>query len=146
MKIHYESYLAPIIWLLVLSTPISAQLPLCTSDDINNMDVHGCTCPTEFPQPAQALTCFPNGPLNPQACPIACGLSPPNSPVTPRAQLNTCYSGCVDDNDNCNGCYIWFHSLCGCIHDFQSAHGTTCISSSSLPSPPITPGQPWNPV
>ncbi|KAJ5771364.1 uncharacterized protein N7511_003415 [Penicillium nucicola] len=110
------------------------------------MDVSACMCPTSFPSPASALTCFPKGPLTPQPCPRTCNPAPPSSPVTPRAQLNTCYSGCVDENDNCNGCYVWFHSLCGCIHDFQSPHGTTCISSASPPNPPITPGQPWNPV
>ncbi|KAJ5826781.1 hypothetical protein N7447_003544 [Penicillium robsamsonii] len=101
---------------------------LCTSDDIAKMDVSGCTCPSTFsPSPKDLVCVTPSG-----QCPINCNPPPPASPVIPRAELSRCYSGCVNANSECNGCYIWFSSLCRCIRDFQSGTQTTCIASPSI--------------
>lgn len=110
---------------------------LCTSDDIAKMNVRGCTCPSTFPQPPSNLVCVtPSG-----QCPINCNPPPPPSPVIPRAELSQCYSGCVDANFECNGCYIWFSSLCRCIQDFQAGTQTTCIASPSIGVGPPQPNQ-----
>jgi len=71
-------------------------------------------------------------------CPITCNPSPP-SPVVPRAELSQCGSGCVNANSKCNGCYIWFSSLCRCLRDFQFGFQTDCKASpdigTGLPQP-----------
>ncbi|KAF9251998.1 hypothetical protein CBS147332_37 [Penicillium roqueforti] len=108
---------------------------LCTSDDIARRDVRGCTCPSTFPASPNDLVCVtPSG-----QCPITCNPPPPPSPVIPRAQLSQCDAGCVDANSECNGCFIWFSSLCHCLQDFQSGNQTTCIASPPIPvGPPRT--------
>ncbi|CAG7916576.1 unnamed protein product [Penicillium olsonii] len=114
-------YYSSVFFLLI--APIWAQLP-CTSVDISNMDVSSCICPSNFPSPPSSLICQGNS----IDCPITCNPSPP-SPVVPRAQLSQCYSGCVEPNSECNGCYIWFSSLCRCLQAFQSGSQTDCIAS-----------------
>lgn len=142
MKSNYERVL---VCLLVRSvfglqrqeTPLqehlgpTAQAKLCTSDDIIKMDVSQCDCPTKFPSDQKNLSCL----TNPQTCYQACGTPPIKVPS--RAQLTTCGSGCVTTNSDCNGCYIWFHSLCGCIHDLQSP----TPKASCIPDRHITPGK-----
>ncbi|KGO45169.1 hypothetical protein PEX1_000080 [Penicillium expansum] len=110
---------------------------LCTSADITKMDVSGCTCPSTFPSSPTDLVCVtPSG-----QCPITCNPPPPPSPVIPRSELSQCYSGCVDANSECNGCYIWFSSLCRCIRAFQAGTPTTCIASPSIGAGPPQPNQ-----
>lgn len=121
--------------LSLLIAPVWAQ-NLCTSDDIAKMDVSSCTCPSDFPSPASALIC--NG--NSIDCPITCSSSPP-SPIIPRAQLSQCYSGCISPNSRCNGCYIWFSSLCRCIQAFQAGSHTDCIASPVIGQGPPLPQQ-----
>jgi hypothetical protein len=134
MKI-YQNYYSFIISLFLV-IPIWAQ-NLCTSDDIAKMDVSGCRCPSDFPSPPNNLIC--NG--NSMDCPITCNPSPP-SPVVPRAQLSQCGSGCVNVNSRCNGCYIWFSSLCRCLRDFQAGSQTDCLASPDIPPGPPKPHQP----
>lgn len=61
--------------------------------------------------------------------------------MTSIAELNTCGAGCIDANNECNACYIWFSSLCGCIQELQEQKQTSCI-----PSTQITPNQKTPPV
>ncbi|KAJ5793747.1 hypothetical protein N7457_000346 [Penicillium paradoxum] len=155
MKIHFSHYL-PFIVSLLLATPIHGQDDLstddtdgglvssaqggpnlCTSDDIAKMDVSGCTCPSTFPPNPKDLVCV--GKSTP--CPINCSPSPPPSPVVPRSELSQCYSGCVNANSQCNGCYIWFSSLCRCIRSFQAGSQTDCIASPSIGTGPPLPNQ-----
>jgi hypothetical protein len=121
---------------LFLIIPTWAQ-NLCTSDDISKMDVSGCTCPSDFPSPPSNLVCKGNS----MDCPITCNQSPP-SPLVPRAQLSQCESGCVNANFRCNGCYIWFSSLCRCLRDFQAGSQTNCVASPVIPPGSPKPGQP----
>ncbi|KAK9242115.1 hypothetical protein V1506DRAFT_548545 [Lipomyces tetrasporus] len=99
------------------------------------MDVIGCDCPSQFP-PATSLTC--TGPS--QLCTQTCGN--PQMTIQSRAMLTQCGQGCITANSNCNGCYLWFHSLCSCIRDLQHGSTTTgCMSSGNL-----NPGHPNQPV
>ncbi|KAK9327448.1 hypothetical protein V1520DRAFT_283414 [Lipomyces starkeyi] len=108
----------------------------CTSDDITNMDVSGCDCPSQFPSPVTDLTCI--GPA--QVCSQTCGN--PQMTIQSRSQLTQCGQGCITANSECNGCYIWFHSLCSCIRDLQHASTTTGCS----PSENLHPGHPNQPI
>lgn len=130
MKFHHERYLGSIISLLLLATQISGQ-NICTSQQISNVDVSGCSCPSNFPTPPSNLICATNS----NTCSFTCQPPPPISPLTSRAELTQCGSGCVDANNDCNGCYIWFHSLCGCIRDRQ-AGGMDCIFAFGPPGSP----------
>ncbi|KAJ5382973.1 hypothetical protein N7517_000884 [Penicillium concentricum] len=100
------------------------------------MDVSQCDCPAKFPPDPKNLTCL----TSPQTCYQACG-NPPIR-IQSRAQLTTCNSGCVSSNSDCNGCYIWFHSLCGCIRDLQSPNP----KANCIPDKKITPGKASPPV
>ncbi|KAK9371920.1 uncharacterized protein V1513DRAFT_453960 [Lipomyces chichibuensis] len=108
----------------------------CTSDDITNMDVSGCNCPSQFPSPATDLTCI--GPA--QVCSQTCGN--PQMTISSRSMLTQCGQGCITANSECNGCYVWFHSLCSCIRDLQ--HGST--TTGCIPSDSLHPGHPNQPI
>ncbi|KAJ5726642.1 uncharacterized protein N7483_007999 [Penicillium malachiteum] len=104
---------------------------LCTSSDIANMNVLNCACPSDFPPLPMACK------ANSKACTQTCK----GGSVTSIAELDVCGAGCVDANNECNGCYIWFSGLCNCLQQIQEQKQTSCISSSNL-----TPGQKTPPV
>ncbi|KAJ5716196.1 hypothetical protein N7493_008107 [Penicillium malachiteum] len=109
----------------------SADIRLCTSSDIANMNVLNCACPSDFPPGSN--TCKANG----KPCTQTCN----GGSVTSFAELDVCGAGCVDANNECNGCYIWFSGLCTCLQKMQEQEKTSCIASSSL-----TPGQKTPPI
>ncbi|KAK9369489.1 hypothetical protein V1509DRAFT_652245 [Lipomyces kononenkoae] len=127
-----QSKSAIVVLVLVLVRNIVCAT--CTTNDISNMDVSGCDCPSNFPPPAD-LTCTAQA----QVCSQTCGN--PQQIVTSRSKLVQCGQGCVTANSNCNGCYVWFHGLCLCIHHLQSGSPTNCIPSGRL-----TPGHPNPPI
>lgn len=135
----HKSNWVPIL-LLAVAIGVPAQnsapeatpgVPLCTSSDIANMNVLNCKCPSNFPAPPKAC----NG--HPQHCTQTCK----GGSVISLDELNTCGAGCIDANNECNACYIWFSSLCGCIQELQAKKPTSCIPSGN-----ITPNQRSPPV
>jgi hypothetical protein len=134
MKISYFTSFAT----LFLSAPnVWGQTPTCGQTDIENLDVSNCACASDFPQPSKDLTCQ----TKPQTCSTNCN-APPAGPALSSSKLTQCGSGCVDDNKDCNGCYVWFHSLCSCIHDINKGNPTNCRSSPDITSGQSSP-HPW---
>ncbi|KAK9321252.1 hypothetical protein V1517DRAFT_374887 [Lipomyces orientalis] len=131
------SQLRSAIVVLVLVLVRNTACAPCTSNDIENMDVSGCDCPSQFPSPPSDLTCVGTAA---QVCSQTCGN--PQTTIPSRAKLIQCGQGCIAANSECNGCYVWFHSLCSCIHDLQHGSTTTgCVASGNL-----NPGHPNQPV
>jgi hypothetical protein len=98
----------------------------CTSDDIARKDVTNCDCPANFP-PKDSKTCLSP---NPQICTLSyktCGIKPPPAnPLLSKAPLIHCGAGCIDENNDCSGCYIWFVELCTCLQRLIGQQTTTC--------------------
>ena len=49
-----------------------------------------------------------------------CGLSsdcPKEIGIHSHSQLEKCYMGCTDDNQECDSCFLWFVELCQCLQD-----------------------------
>ncbi|KAJ6103950.1 hypothetical protein N7486_004172 [Penicillium sp. IBT 16267x] len=114
-----------------LSSPGGLGNPgtLCTSDDIANVDVAKCVCPSKFP-PLGSNTCLGmGGHRYSQSC-----NPPPGGSVSPQYDVKTGGGvGCVDANNECNACYIWFGGLCNCLKDLST--GTSkCIPSFKISS------------
>jgi hypothetical protein len=107
-------------------------LALCKSSDIEAKDLGNCDCPSNFPSTQGCITKNPA----PKQCSYTCK-PPPPSPAMSFAQLvnwgTGCADGCVDGNKDCSGCYLWFHSLCGCIKDLQKTNPkTNCLYTGSI--------------
>jgi hypothetical protein len=108
------------IMALMLVLPMDTSAAICSSDAISRMDVKtGCECATNFPS------------TNCVACSLpSCG-TPPRV-ITLFGKLSTCGHGCVNGNIGCGACYLWFDSLCDCIHRLENGLNTDCISSEDL--------------
>ncbi len=98
------------------------------------MNVVNRDCPSNFPSPPSSLVCKGQSRHCSQSCHPPAGGS-----ALSRAELNTCNVGCVDANNECNACYIWLSSLCGCIQQLQQGKQTTCLPSASITSGKSTP-------
>lgn len=112
------------IMALMLVLPMDTSATICSSDQISRMDVAtGCDCATNFPS------------TNCGACPLhSCG-SPPMV-ITPKGELSTCDHGCVNSNNECDDCFIWFNSLCSCVKRLENGDNTDCIPSEDLSQGP----------
>lgn len=110
---------------LMLVRPMFTSAAICSSDAISKMDViTGCDCATSFPS------------TNCGDCPLhSCG--PSKKVITPKGKLFTCNDGCVDSNNGCDACFLWFNSLCTCIHRLENGDNTDCISSEDLAHGPL---------
>ncbi|KFY76465.1 hypothetical protein V499_03887 [Pseudogymnoascus sp. VKM F-103] len=109
---------------LALVLPMQTRADTCSSDEISRMDVAtGCDCATSFPD------------TNCGDCPLQpCGS--PQKVITPKGMLKTCSHGCVNSNDECDACFLWFKSLCNCIKRLENGDNTDCISSDDLSQGP----------
>lgn len=75
--------------------PRATPLPFCNTSQISRMDVGSCDCRGQL-QGCQDKDCS------------VCGL---------KATKDTkyCDGGCTDNEADCKGCGLWFHTLCDCI-------------------------------
>lgn len=111
-----------IIAVLFLVLTRNTEAAHCTANQISSLNVAGCDC-QKSGVPAKCPL------LSPQ-----CG-SPPstNIRISPyNGGLNLWGQGCLDDNFACDGCYLWFGSLCYCLKSPGSCTLTT----------PVVPGNP----
>ncbi|KAL5366250.1 hypothetical protein BJX96DRAFT_169780 [Aspergillus floccosus] len=111
-----------IIAVLLLILPKNTEAAQCTANQISSLSVNGCDC-QQSGVPVQCPLLAPQ-----------CG-SPPTD-VVPLNQYNGGQilwgEGCVDANFGCDGCYLWYGSLCHCL---KSPGGCTRIL-------PAVPGNP----
>lgn len=99
-------------------SPGATPTAYCNSRNITSMDVGTCTCqPERF------------GCQNFSSCSV-CGIPALQS----YRNMTSCDRGCEDRDWNCEGCGLWFHSLCDCLQQ-----PTKCNTSSPIQSgtPPI---------
>lgn len=107
------------LFLVLIRNTEAAQ---CTANQISSLSVNGCDCQKSGV---------------PVKCPLLapqCGL-PPNLAV-PINQYNGGQvlwgEGCIDANFGCDGCYLWYGSLCECLK-----HPGGCTSTQ-----PVVAGNP----
>ncbi|KND91748.1 hypothetical protein TOPH_03791 [Tolypocladium ophioglossoides CBS 100239] len=87
----------------------------CDTTQISHMNVGSCSCAGQL-----------------SGCSSNCGVCGITS--IPKAVRNCAPGGCMDNQDDCMGCGIWFHSLCNCVQ-----HPQTCTNSGTikLNGPPV---------
>ncbi|KAH6893009.1 hypothetical protein B0T10DRAFT_604280 [Thelonectria olida] len=84
-------------------------IPYCTTANITAMDVEKCICKDK-----------PTGCLGGQ-CDVC------NPVLTSTKNTLSCGQGCHQSEEDCEGCGLWFHTLCDCLK------GTTpCVPSSTI--------------
>lgn len=87
----------------------------CTSEQISSMDVDNCTC-------------RPFGTKCYSKCPVC------NVPVLNATKFTTqCDIGCVTQEAECEGCGIWFDSLCWCLQNPHRCNTNGDVSPFSKP-------------
>ncbi|CAH0037431.1 unnamed protein product [Clonostachys rhizophaga] len=93
----------------------SATPTICSTSEIERMDLSNCRC-QEKVSGCQAGV----------VCEAVCGL-----PVTKPKDVLHCDRGCTDDQNNCEGCGIWFHSLCNCLKTPDKCPHTGTVKKDS---------------
>lgn len=83
----------------------------CNTNQISSMDVGSCQC---APQVA--------------TCSTSCSYC--NNAFTRTKKVKSCTGGCSDNESDCQGCGIWFHTLCNCLQ--HPTGQTACPSSGSM--------------
>ncbi|KAE8352281.1 hypothetical protein BDV28DRAFT_4998 [Aspergillus coremiiformis] len=81
----------------------------CDTTHISNHAVSQCDCATTFSD---------------SGCTRCLDASCNNQPLKGKLTANTCGSGCVDQNINCDACGLYFNSLCRCL----KGTATNCVS------------------
>lgn len=97
----------------------------CTSNQISSLNVAGCDCQ----QHGVPLKC-------PLYAPQCDSLVAPSTVVRINPNnggLNLWGDGCIDGNFACNGCYLWFGSLCRCL----KPAGTCTLTTPAVAGNPI---------
>ncbi|KAK5049112.1 hypothetical protein LTR84_005535 [Exophiala bonariae] len=87
--------------------------PLCNSTEISTMNMGSCVCRE------QQFGCS-SPPMNCSVCPNSKGEF-----LTAFKNVTTCLGGCTDREASCQGCGLWFHSLCDCLKNPQWCNKTS---------------------
>lgn len=128
-------FIIAVLFLLLTKNTDAVQ---CTANQISSLSVNGCDC-QKSGVPVQCPLLAPQ-----------CG-SPPTE-VVPIYKNNGGQilwgQGCIDANFGCNGCYLWYGSLCQCLKNpgdcFQvqvSGNPIWALLSKKAPSGLITTSQ-----
>lgn len=105
-------------YLLLLSAYLIAPgtTKNCDTNQISHMDVAPGTCTCE----GQLFGCSSN-------CGV-CGIA-----SVPKKVRNCAPGGCQDNQYDCQGCGLWFHTLCDCIQHPQTCTNNGVIKANGPP-------------
>lgn len=103
----------------------------CMSKDITNLDLSKCTCvPRETSSTCSHICNFQSGKCT----------SPPTSKKVNTT--STCGKGCLDADVGCEGCSLFFHSICDCLKGLSDpSKKASCSANQALPT--SHPGSVW---
>lgn len=123
MKFKDQLALNPlfIIAVLFLALIKNTEAVQCTADQISSLSVNGCDCQKH----GGAVDCPLMAPQ--------CGAAQHPNEVVKISRFNGGQilwgEGCIDANFGCNGCYLWFSSLCQCL---KAPAGGDCTRTMPL--------------